>query len=223
VTPDNTVPDAREAIESIVANQPSLVVRTYSRIRFVILRQQFLEEIGQYFPRRGKVLDLGCGFGLFSLFYAKTKRDLTLVGVDLDSKRIAMATECGQRLGLTNVSYVADNALSWVGKEQFDAIYMLDLVHHLPREEVPVFLRKVHDLLRPGARLILKDVSNQPVFKRLFTLSLDRIMVGLFEPIHYWSPRELIAVLESVGFEVKRHTMNDILPYPHIVYVCQRS
>jgi hypothetical protein len=29
-------------------------------------------------------------------------------------------------------------------------------------------------------------------------------------------------VLRDVGFRVYRHVMVDILPYPHILYVCER-
>jgi hypothetical protein len=43
------------------------IVRAYCRVRFSILRDRFLFEIGQYLPRTGRVLDVGCGFGLFAL------------------------------------------------------------------------------------------------------------------------------------------------------------
>jgi len=51
-------------------------------------------------------------------------------------------------------------------------------------------------------------------------LWLDRLMVGMSEPIHYWPPRELSELLGDMGFDVKRHAMKDFLPYPHVLYVC---
>ena len=33
---------------------------------------------------------------------------------------------------------------------------------------------------------------------------------------------ERLAALEHAGFTVRRHVMVDILPYPHILYVCVR-
>jgi SAM-dependent methyltransferase len=53
--------------------------------------QRFLDEIGQYLPERGRVLDLGCGFGLFSLYYASVHPGLRLEGLDRNPRRIAMA------------------------------------------------------------------------------------------------------------------------------------
>jgi len=211
----------RAAVERIIANQKSFVVRIYARIRFLILRQIFLQEIGQYLPREGRILDLGCGFGLFSLYFAIDAPTRKVTGVDLDADRIGAAEECAAKLGVDNVHYTTSNVLAWKGSGQFDAIFMLDLIHHLPKDEVANFLARVAELVAPNGVLLLKDVSNRPAYKRLFTLALDRLMVGS-EPIHYWDPVELTALVEQLGFTVKRHTINDFLPYPHILYVCSR-
>ncbi len=133
-----------------------------------------------------------------------------------------MAQRCCSALGVDNANFEACNALEWRGDRVFDAIYMLDLVHHLPQEKVPEFLKDVRDLLRPGGRLLLKDVSDRPHYKRLFTLALDRLMIGFNEPVRYWPPSELVDLLEGLGFDVKQHAMNDYLPYPHVLYICTR-
>ena len=212
--------DERSIVERIIANQENFVVRTYARIRFVILRQQFLRVIGQFLPRDGRILDLGCGFGLFSLYFGLDAPGRMITGVDLSTRRVEWARRCADRLGVTNVSYAASNALDWKGKAEFDAVFMLDLIHHLPKNEVANFLNRVTRLIAPGGTLIVKDVSNRPAYKRWFTLALDRLMVGM-EPIHYWDPEELTRLIEALGFEVERRKMNDILPYPHILYVCR--
>lgn len=212
---------ARDAIASVVESYEDTITRIYARLRFLILRQPFLDEIGQYLPSSGRVLDLGCGFGLFSLYYAMLAPDRELTGIDLNPRRIAMAERCAARLGLGNVRYRTSDVRSWQGEDCFDAIYMLDLVHHLPRGEVRVFLEKVRARLRPGGTLVIKDVSNRPHYKMWFTWLLDRLMVGWHEPIRYWPPVELLDLLEGLGFAVKRHAMNDFLPYPHVLYVAR--
>jgi 2-polyprenyl-3-methyl-5-hydroxy-6-metoxy-1,4-benzoquinol methylase len=194
--------------------------RLYSRIRFSILRQNFLEEIGQYLPRRGRILDLGSGFGLFSLYFALCEPERELIGVERSRERVALARASAQTLSLANVRYDCCDVLDWKGDGPFDAVYLLDLVHHLPVAEVAGFLEAVCAQLRPGGTLILKEVADRPHAKRLFALLLDRLMVGR-EPIRYWPPAELSALLENLGFDVKRHRMNDIFPFPHILYVCR--
>src|SRR5688572_5542431 len=126
-----------QAIRAIVASYENVVIRLYSWVRFRILRQVFLEEIGQYLPRSGRVLDLGCGFGLFSLFFASQEPARRITGVDRDAKRIALARASAARLGLANVDYELEDGLAWKSAERFDAIYLLDMIHHLPRAAVP--------------------------------------------------------------------------------------
>jgi 2-polyprenyl-6-hydroxyphenyl methylase/3-demethylubiquinone-9 3-methyltransferase len=210
--------DPGGAIRSIVSSYDDPVIRLYSRLRFTILRQTFLEEIGQYLPPEGRVLDLGCGFGLFSLYFAALEPGRRITGVDRSAKRIAQARESARRLGIENVGYQVAEGLEWSSEETFEAIYLLDLIHHLPRDSVPGFLERLRARLVPGGVLVLKEIEDRPRWKVGFTLLLDRLMVGR-ESIHYWSPGELISLLRGLGFEVVRHRVRDVLPYPHIIYV----
>lgn len=212
----------RDPIASIVESYEDLVIRMYARIRFLILRQPFLEEIGQYLPANGRILDLGCGFGLFSLYFASLEPGRRLVGVDRNPRRIALSRVSARKLGIENAEYHVDDALEWQAGDGFEAIYMLDLVHHLPADQVPSFLARIRSLLRPGGILIIKDVMDRPWLKRMFTLALDRLIVG-WDPIKYWPPDELSTLLQSLGLDVKRHRMRDYLPYPHILYICRAT
>jgi 2-polyprenyl-3-methyl-5-hydroxy-6-metoxy-1,4-benzoquinol methylase len=210
-----------DPIRRVIGSYDSLAIRLYCRGRFTILREIFLEEIGQYLPPAGQVLDLGCGFGFFSLYFAAREPGRRMLGVDLNARRIAEGREAARRMGLDNIRYEAADAARWDTDERFDAIYLLDLVHHLPVEEVPGFLRKLREKLVDGGVLLLKEVEDRPAWKRWFTLWLDRAVVGLREPIRYWPATELGGMLEGLGFDVKTHRMRDWLPYPHILYVCR--
>jgi cyclopropane fatty-acyl-phospholipid synthase-like methyltransferase len=197
------------------------VIRTYSRIRFLILRQRFLDEIGQYLPRSGSVLDLGCGFGLFSLYYAQILPGLRFQGVDLDARRIGIARAAGRRLGLTNVEYSVGDARDFRARSEYAGAYMLDIVHHVEPGAVRPLLAELHATLAPGGRLLVKDVDTRPAHKRWFTHALD-VLVSPGSPPHYWAAEALQAALEEAGFQVFRHSMVDFLPYPHVLYVCRK-
>jgi len=208
-------------IKGIIKSYHDPIIKTYSLIRFTILHGPFLEELDQWLPEEGRVLDLGSGFGLFSLYFATTNPRRQIVGVELSAKRVELARRSAERLKLQNVEYHEANVLDWKPEGRFDAIYMLDVIHHLPHDQVPAFLERLASLLEPGGTLLVKDVSNTPRYKMLFTLALDRLMVGR-QPIRYWSPSDLTALLRRLGFDVKRHLMKDVLPYPHILYICRR-
>jgi 2-polyprenyl-3-methyl-5-hydroxy-6-metoxy-1,4-benzoquinol methylase len=225
-TPDPMSPAARRAqrelLVRIIRSYKNRVVRAYCRVRFVIIRQDFLNEIGQYLPSRGRVLDIGCGFGLFGLYFAGSAPQRRVQGYDLSPKRVAMARLAARTLGLGNARFDQGDAVQLSLAESYDAIYALDLIHHLPFERVPGFVAGLHRALRPGGVLLIKDVDRTPAYKRWFTLALDRLMVGWREPVRYWSRAEMREMLRGAGFEVRSHTMRDVLPYPHMLYVCHK-
>jgi 2-polyprenyl-3-methyl-5-hydroxy-6-metoxy-1,4-benzoquinol methylase len=209
-----------ETVRSIVRAYDDPVVRAYCWLRFGILRQRFLDEIGQSLPADGLVLDIGCGFGLFSLYYAATERRRIVRGLDVDGRRIALARRAAARLGLDNVVYEQGDARDFKGDGEVAAAYMLDIVHHVPEASVPPLLRALRRCLPVGGRLLVKDVDTRPAPKLWFTWLLDRAMAPR-TPVRYWSGDELTGALETAGFVVHRQRMVDVLPYPHVLYVCE--
>jgi cyclopropane fatty-acyl-phospholipid synthase-like methyltransferase len=208
------------SVKRIIRAYDDPLVRAYCWVRFGILRQRFLDEIGQYLPEEGPVLDIGCGFGLFSLYYASTGPRRLLRGLDVNPRRVAMARRAAARLGLDNVAYETGDARDFKGDGEVSAAYMLDIVHHVPPASVPPLLRALRRTLTPGGRLLVKDVDTRPAPKRWFTWLLDRAMAPA-TPVHYWSAGDLTQALGDAGFVVRRHLMIDLLPYPHVLYVCE--
>jgi 2-polyprenyl-3-methyl-5-hydroxy-6-metoxy-1,4-benzoquinol methylase len=209
---------ADPALRRIVAAYDDVIVRAYCTVRFTILRQRFLFEIGQYLPPSGQVLDVGCGFGLFTLYFALRNPRIQVRGFDLDERRIGMARKAAERLGLNNATFQIANAASFYFNEPISGAYMLDLVHHIPEASVPVLLKTIASNLAPDSRLLVKDIDPTGRYKRAFTWVLDKAM-DYKAPVNYWYPDRLQRLLEGLGFEVHRHQMIDYLPYPHILYV----
>jgi cyclopropane fatty-acyl-phospholipid synthase-like methyltransferase len=113
------------------------------------------------------------------------------------------------------------DARDFRGGGLFDAVYMLDIVHHIPEEAVRPLLEQVAKVLPARGRLLVKDVDRRPAWKRWFTHALDRVMDPA-SPVRYWDAGELQALLAEIGFRVYRHLMVDVLPYPHVLYVAER-
>lgn len=207
-------------LEPIIDAYTSLIVRLYVRGRFHILRSRFLDEIGQYMPKSGRVLDVGCGFGLFALYFARLRPSVSFEGFDYNQRRIEDANAAAARLDITNATFRCGDATKVAVSGAYDAVYMLDIVHHVPRAAVPELLAAIRRHLKPGGRLLIKDVADKPAYKRWFTWALDKAMDPA-TPVSYWDPAELKALLETYGFSVYTHAMVDYMPYPHVLYVCQ--
>ncbi len=209
-------------IKRTISAYSGAVTRAYSTARFMILRQRFLDEIGQYMPKQGRVLDIGCGFGLFSLYFAQKYPELQIHGMDLNQSRIDQAQKAAAQLGLTNATYKCGDARSFKAEERYDAAYMMDIIHHIPKEAVRPLIEQLAKVLEPETRLIIKDVDTEPAYKRWFTFIMDKL-VDPHSPVRYWEASELMELLTQCGFDVHRHAMIDYLPYPHILYICTRT
>jgi 2-polyprenyl-3-methyl-5-hydroxy-6-metoxy-1,4-benzoquinol methylase len=209
-------------IAEIISVYDSKIVKSYCWGRFKIMHQQFLDELGQYLPERGQILDMGCGFGLFSLYYATKLPGLSIIGIDINADRIQMAKKAASALSLSNVRYEVADAITYECSTTFTGAYMLDIVHHISPETVRPLVRKIHASLPPGGRLLIKDVKTEPAYKRWFTFLLDKLLDPQSQ-LNYWKEQDMIDLLTAEGFEVFRHAMVDILPYPHILYICQKK
>jgi len=206
----------REAIANITRALP-LVERAYSMVRFSILRSKLLSVMDLLLTDEGRILDVGCGFGLFAAYFGQTQPRRSIVGVDPDARRIRLARRVSERLGLRGHSFDVGDVRDVALRGPFDAAYVLDVMHHLPRDDQRGVLLRLRDALAPGGMLLVKDITTEPRAGLLFTELLDRAMVGLHEPLAYRHHREWGDMLDELGFKVRMVRVPDVLPYPHVV------
>lgn len=206
----------RAAIARIVQALPP-VERLYSLVRFSILRPKLLSVMDLLLTDEGRILDVGCGFGLFAAYFGQTHRRRRIVGVDPNARRVGIAQSVAASLGLRDHAFVVGDVRSAALRGPFDAAYVLDVMHHLPRDDQRRVLERLRGLLCPGGMLLVKDITTEPRLGLLFTTALDRIMVGPAEPLSYRHHREWGAMLGDLGFRVRMVRVPDVLPYPHVV------
>lgn len=210
----------RAAINNIARALPPFE-RAYAYARFSILRAKLLSVMDLLLPDEGRILDVGCGFGLFAAYFGQMHPRREILGIDPDARRIKMAEKVTQAIGLKN-KFVAADARDACIEGPFDAAYVLDVMHHIPAEDQLPMLARLRDLLPPRGLLILKDVTTEPAYGLKFTELLDRLMVGWNEPLNYRHHHEWGAMLRSLGFKVRMVRVPDVLPYPHVVISAQK-
>ena len=212
-----------ELKKRIIGSYRSWLVSAYCYVRFVIMNMRILEAIEQYLPREGRLLDVGCGFGLFSLYFAGCQEGRSLRSFDLNRARIQQARESAAQLGLEKrVQFEHCNVLDYEFTDQVDGIVVLDLLHHIPTSAVPELIGHFYDTISENGVVMIKDIESKPWYKVAFTWILDKAMDPK-TPVNYYSKEEMIQMLEGHGFDVKCHPLFDILPYPHILYICRKA
>lgn len=78
-------------------------------------------------PRKGKILDVGCGAGFPSLVLAILCPDLSVVALDATEKKVRFVSDCAAALGLANLTAVSGRAETLAAqgnalRESFDAV-----------------------------------------------------------------------------------------------------
>jgi 2-polyprenyl-3-methyl-5-hydroxy-6-metoxy-1,4-benzoquinol methylase len=212
----------KDAIRRIVRALPP-VERAYSRVRFSILRPKLLSVMDLLLTDEGRILDVGCGFGLFAAYFGQTHPRRRIVGVDPDARRIGLARDVAGRLGLSQHEFHVGDVRDAALQGPFDAAYVLDVMHHLPKDDQRRVLERLRSLLVPGGMLVVKDITTEPRMGLLFTEALDRLMVGWNEPLAYRHHREWGEMLTDLGFKVRMVRVPDVLPYPHVVITAVKT
>ncbi|MBI5650471.1 MAG: class I SAM-dependent methyltransferase [Chloroflexi bacterium] len=216
-------PNAQRDLRAQIIAAYSGVIRAYAFIRFKIIHLRFLEEIEQYLPDHGTILDLGCGFGLFSLYIAARKPHAQIIGIDINDPRLQIARAAAQKLGITNVTYERGDLRAWRPAQKIAGAYALDVFHHIPVASGDALLRDLFARLEPGGRFLLKDIDTQPRTMLWFTYILDLVMSPR-DDFNYRSAGAWQRQLRATGFApVYAHFLWDLLPYPHILLICEKN
>lgn len=169
-----------------------------------------------------RVLDLGCGTGL------PTARQLVdagfeVVGVDLSRRMVELAREyvpgaTFRRLDIADLEPGGPHDLG-----RFDAVAAFFSLLMLPRGEIPVVLRMVHDLLVPGGLFALSMVEADVDY---FTIPF----LGNAIRVSGYLRDDLREVVEQAGFAVVEESsytyapeISDVPPEEQIFLHCVRS
>ena len=114
---------------------------------FVLARYKFVSKM---LVGKSRVLEIGCGDTTGSRIVKSTVDHLE--GIDIDAERMASSPSKGTKWEIpTKVWNVLDGPLP----SNFDAIYSLDVMEHIPPEYETMFLRHIKYMLRDNGVLII--------------------------------------------------------------------
>lgn len=102
------------------------------------------------------LLDAGCGTGAMLSMFREDCPDKNYTGIDLSEKMIKTA----KRKKLMGVQFVSGDCENLpFAENSFDVVTCSMSFHHYPNPEN--FFRSLHRVLRPGGRLILRDMASK--------------------------------------------------------------
>jgi 2-polyprenyl-6-hydroxyphenyl methylase/3-demethylubiquinone-9 3-methyltransferase len=176
-------------------------------------------------PASGRLLEVGCGHGLFANEAALGNPGLEVLGIDPSAEKIRWAER--STAGGGRARFRAER-LESVGEDAFDAVAVLDVLYLVPRAEWRSFLSGCHARLRPGGRLLLKEVDVRPRWKfrkcvLQETVSVRMLGITLGRSFAFAGREEMAALLRDVGFsDVTVTDLGRGYSTPHVLYQALR-
>ncbi len=130
------------------------VLEWYLRIKLMLEKNYQL--IAGNAPRKGEILDLGCGYGFVSHMLALTSAERKITGIDYDEEKIRVAG--GGFLQPPGLIFEAADIRAYEFSPK-DCIILSDVLHYIPREDQEKLLLKCMANLRPGGSIIVRDAD----------------------------------------------------------------
>lgn len=182
-------------------------------------------QIETYIPKKGRILDVGCGHGVFSRMVAQKYPDLEVLGIDPSDHKIDIAKSKSPYL--PNLSY--KNLYLKDVHESFDCITIMDVLYLLPNSKKIEILSLSKKLLQKNGLLILNeiDTSQGLIFKFLFLEEI--IMVKLLKytfsdnkKLFFLNSKGYTRELKNLGFKTTAKKIKGFLPFYHIMYLAKK-
>ncbi len=187
----------------------------YTIIRMVLVP---FEKIEKVIPKEGKILDLGCGNGLFSHFMYLTSKKRSIIGVDIDENRVHTAQLTVN--GMKSIEFFHGDVNNI---KLYDAqiITLIDLLHHLAYKDQENLLERIYKKIENQGIVIIKDLNRRPRWKYMLHYVHDTVSYKGGK-LYFRSSDEMVRLLKRIGFRVQEFNIDQWNIYPHIVYRCEK-
>ncbi|MEK6891699.1 MAG: class I SAM-dependent methyltransferase [Nanoarchaeota archaeon] len=154
----------------IVKRCPSLGLKLYTYLRFLILPVKKIDEI---VPKSGIITDYGCGFGIVSCYLGLSSKNRKITGIEYNAERIKKARLIGKNI--KNVKFEVRDA-SKIRISKSEVHLLIDVMHHIPYNDQISLLNNIFKSIRKNDLIIIKDIDKKPFLKYLWNYTHDKIM-----------------------------------------------
>ncbi|MEA1938854.1 MAG: class I SAM-dependent methyltransferase [Pseudomonadota bacterium] len=172
------------------------------------------EELINRIPPQARLLDAGCGSGLFLGMLAHTGRIEAGLGFDQNGRAVERAQAMAKTNGLSDrLSFQAVDAADPWPDFKANVVTLIDVMHHIPRAVRPTVFKQAADRLPIGGRLIYKDMASaSPVWASANRFH-DLVMARQW--IWYVNPKDVQAWATETHLTLIANGRKRLLAYDH--------
>ncbi len=196
--------------------------------RLFVRGRAFLSDLAmveRYVPKKGFIVDLGCGHGLFACVLREASPTRRVLGIDLDPRKVEVARGAIQDTQWLRfeVGDIVESA-----PPKCDAVTIVDVLYLLPFDAQEQVLRNAASALGEGAPLIVKAQERKldPRYALTYAQEIVTVSLGFTrggrERFYFPSREQALAMFDRAGFVVDVVEMPR-RPYTDVVYLARKA
>lgn len=172
-------------------------------------------------PTAGRVLEVGCGHGLFSAYLAAASPARSVRGIDVDEQKIRIAERAAEQARARG----ADLAFEAMPPGElpagtWDAVAIVDVLYLIGAAAQRRLLWECASRLAPGGVLAVKEMSLHPRWKFLWNLVQETVSVRVLGITRggrftFTPPDRIAAWMRQDGLEVRQRSLQRGYVHPH--------
>ena len=196
--------------------------------RLFVHGRAFLSDLAvveRYVPKKGFIVDLGCGHGLFACVMREASPTRRVLGIDLDERKIEVARKAirdTQWLRFEVGNIVTDTP------PKCDGVTIVDVLYLLPFDQQEQVLKNAASALGEGGPLVVKSQERRldPRYALTYAQEIVTVSLGFTrggrDRFFFPSREEALAMFERAGFVVDVVEMHR-RPYTDVVYLARKA
>ncbi len=246
-------------METDLQNDLNGIYNLYGKLKWrekTVINSRFaympIKIIDKLLPKRGKIIDLGCGHGAMTNYLALKNSERTITGIDLSASRIEIAEKSvGNR---ENIKYVVSDAVEYEF-ENAQGVLLCEILNILTFDKQKKLLEICYNGLSKDGVLIFKDVKKENSY-RYYTIFIIELIVIIIQKCclfllrllskklekkfdeffslyfgkrtyqlkpNFSTKEKIEKMLSEIGFKYENITFQNKFFYPQIMYYCVKK
>jgi len=182
-------------------------------IKFPKIYEKKLEITRAYMRPEHRVFEFGCGTGGTAIEHAGHVKEI--VATDISERMVEIGWREAEKAGVSNIHFEAVSIEDYQPDAPFDMVLGLSILHLIRDRQAAI--AKAYDMLKPGGYFVNGTVclSDRHGWLRLVIPVMQ--LVGAAPYVAFLKETDLIAELESGGFEIVERYRPKKSPAPFLV------
>lgn len=175
--------------------------------------------------KASRILDIGCGHGLFLHMIKDKYPNAVCIGYDHDHEKIKIAQATKPQ---KNLSFLYEANADQLKPVSFDVITLIDVLYSVPLKEWNQIFNTVEILLKPGGTLLIKETVTSPKLKYYICFVQEWMALNLLRYTKGDSPKLMsiayyLQQIEKMGFTIVQHKRLDFgYLWPHYLFISKK-